>query len=236
MNISPQQFTQAVRATVIANKSYNKIFCVGTNKTGTTSVERALRLYGFNLPHQHEQEMRLTKQCFRTDYTEFKRFVENYDAFQDLPFADGETYVAADALFPNSKFILTERSSEAWYKSPTSFYKKIFKLDTLDGLSEEDVRVKFPYLYKEYLYELFKHRVTSYEGNKANVNWDKLFDKKFLTEVYEARNHRIKKYFHNSEDKLLIIDITKEKTTEKICAFLNIPPEFAIDMPHANKT
>jgi len=37
-------------------------------------------------------------------------------------------------------------------------------------------------------------------------------------------------------EKLLVVDITQEKTTKKICEFLNIPNEFVIEMPHSNKT
>ena len=49
-------------------------------------MERVLRLYGYSMPQQQEQEARLTKQVFRTNYDEFVSFVRRYDAFQDLLF------------------------------------------------------------------------------------------------------------------------------------------------------
>ena len=52
-------FTKKVRAKVIANKNYNKIFCIGYNKTGTTTLETVLKLYGFHVPNLEEQQLRL---------------------------------------------------------------------------------------------------------------------------------------------------------------------------------
>jgi hypothetical protein len=78
---------------VISNKNFNKIFCIGYNKTGTTTLETVLRYYGFKLPNQQEQEVRLTKNVFSTEYEELKEFVQMYDAFQDLPFSQDVGFV-----------------------------------------------------------------------------------------------------------------------------------------------
>ena len=47
---------------------------------------------------------------------------------------------------------------------------------------------------------------------------------------------KLKDIFSKTKNKLLIIDITKEKDTRKICSFLNIPAELAVEMPHENKS
>ena len=107
-----EEFTRNIRPAVLSNKNFNKIFVVGYNKTGTTTMEQVLRLYGYSMPHQQEQEARLTKQVSCTNYDEFRSFVSKFDAFQDLPFSQDQTYVVADVLFPDSRFILTERDSE----------------------------------------------------------------------------------------------------------------------------
>lgn len=234
--MTPEQFTKAVRRTVLSQKNYNKIFCIGFNKTGSTTLETILRLYGFNLPNQLEQETRLTTSCYSTNYTEFSNFVSHYDAFQDMPFAKEQIYVVADALFPGSKFILTERDSEAWFRSMTSFKEKIYNLDDAQKLTENDLLEKFTYLYPGYAHQLHSRILTNFVGDTPVTDWDKLYDKQYYTNHYESRNNQIKRYFMNSMEKLLIIDVTKEKTTKKICEFLNIPEQFVIDMPHANKT
>ena len=234
--MTPQEFTKAVQPRVIANKNFSKIFVIGFNKTGTTTLETALRLYGYHLPSQHQQEIRLSKSTFHTNYEEMTSFCTNYDAFQDMPFSQGLTYVAADAIFPNSRFILTERPATAWFKSMCKFHKKVFNLDDVTKLTEKDVLEKLTYLYPEYSHSNKERILSSFENNSMKVNWEKLYDADWYIDMYERRNEEIKRYFMKAPEKLLVIDVTQEKTTEKICRFLNIPIECVIDMPHSNKT
>ncbi|MGM0953485.1 MAG: sulfotransferase [Pseudomonadota bacterium] len=231
-----QEFTKAVRPRVLANKNFNKIFCIGYNKTGTTTLETVLRLYGYQLPNQQEQEIRLSKNVFSTEYEELKGFCSNYDAFQDMPFSQGLTYVAADALFPNSKFILTERAAESWFKSMCGFHKKVFNIDDLSKLTEKDIVEKFTYLYPGYSHANRERLLSSFNGEERHVRWDKLYDYELYTKMYASRNEEIKRYFMNAPHKLLVIDVTKETSTKRLCDFLNIPSELSIDMPHRNKT
>ena len=234
--MKPQDFTEVVQPRVIANKNFNKIFCIGYNKTGTTTLETVLRLYGYNMPNQLQQEIRLSKLAFSTNYFELTSFCSNYDAFQDMPFSQGLTFVAADAIFPNSKFILSERTAESWYKSICKFHKQRFNLDDISKLTEKDVLEKFTYLYPGYAHSNKQRLLSSFENNSTKVNWEKLYDAEWYIDMYKRRNEEIKRYFMKAPEKLLVIDVTQEKTTEKICKFLNIPFEFIIDMPHSNKT
>ena len=231
-----QEFTRAVMPMVIANKKFNKIFCIGYNKTGTTTLESVLRLYGYSMPDQVRQEIRLTNSVFSTNYAELTSFCADYDAFQDLPFSQGLTYVAADALFPNSKFILSERPARSWYNSMCKFHKKTFKLDDVTQLTEKDVIEKFTYLYPGYTHSNKKRLLSSFENDESQVHWDKLYDPDWYMNMYKRRNQEIKRYFMQAPEKLLVVDITQEKTTKKICEFLNIPNEFVIEIPHSNKT
>lgn len=234
--MNADQFKKLASPTTLSRKNYNKVFGIGFNKTGTTTLAGVLQLYGLNMPSQQEQEIRLTRQTFATNYSEFKSFVAKYDAFQDLPFSQGEVYVVADALFPYSKFILTERDSQAWFNSLCRFHSKLFNIDNIHHLTEHDIITKFNYLYSSYFHENTRRFLAKFKGEKENIQWQKLYDRDFYIQKYEQRNERIKKYFMNATEKLLVIDITKEKTTSKICEFLQIPKELAIDMPHLNKT
>ncbi len=229
-----EELRKVAAPVALSNKSFNKIFCIGYNKTGTTSLEATLRFYGYSLPLQKEQEVRLSKNVFETNYLEFLAFVQKYDAFQDMPFSQGLTFVAADALFPNSKFILSVRESDAWFQSLKLFQMKKMGIDT-KNVSENDILEKFTYLYKGYGYENKKRFLTTFKDNKSVINWSKLYDEKYYIDQYEQRNNLIQKYFINAPHKLLVIDLTKEATTEKLCEFLNIPKEFVIEMPHRNK-
>lgn len=235
--MKPEEFSRNVRPSVLSNKNFNKIFVIGYNKTGTTTMERVLRLYGYSMPQQQEQEARLTKQVFRTNYEEFVSFVRRYDAFQDLPFSQEQTYVVADALFPNSKFILTERDSEKWFSSMSKFTKKLFNIDNLKNLTEKDLMTKFRYLFPGYLHSNHQRILTNFKkGLQSETQWNKLFDKEYYIKVYEERNNQVKKYFMGMPGKLLVLDISEEDNTSSICRFLNIPRELVVGMPHENKS
>lgn len=220
---------------VLSNKNFNKIFCVGFNKTGTTTLETILKAYGYVLPCQAEQETRLTKQTLTGNYAPLQSFVTGYDAFQDMPFSQGETYAVADALFPNSKFILTERSSEDWFHSLVGFHKRVFGLGDVSGLCQEDVRTKMNSLYPDYIHDYKSWFLTDFDGVEPKVRWDLLYDKDTYIKEYEGRNRRIKKFFLNRPNQFLCVDVTQEDTTEKICDFLNIPADLSFAMPHKNK-
>lgn len=62
-----------------------------------------------------------------------------------------------------------------------------------------------------------------------------LYDKDYYIEDYLRRNEEIKKYFADRGDDLLLIDIKKEKSTEKVCGFLNIPRQFITPVPMKTK-
>lgn len=217
-------------------KIFNKVFCIGYNKTGTTTLAEILSTYGFNLPNQQTQERYLSDYVFNTDYSGFEEFIGHYDAYQDTPFSQGLVYVACDVLFPDSKFILSVRDEDEWFRSVYRFHQKIFDVDDLAVLTEEYFRGKELYLGRDYTYNSKKRMLTTIEDYSPLVRWDLLYDEEHYKSVYRSRNEQIIRYFANRPDKLLVIDITKERDTSKICNFLNFPTSHIMDMPHKNKT
>ena len=228
---------QVRRNLALAGKNYGKIFCVGANKTGTTTLSKILSEYGFTMPIQVEQEIRLTRQVFSTNYIEFKTFISRYDAFQDLPFSQGLTYVAADVAFPNSRFILTERDPDDWFNSIQNSIRKKIGVPPKQRLTAELLVNNFRYLYPGYVEEFWERELLQQDVyGRLKPNWDLVDDKNFLKEKYRERNEQIKQYFYNSVEKLLVINLTEEVNTLKICEFLNIPTEYAFPIPHLNKS
>lgn len=237
--MQPEQFTKAVKNEVLARKSFNKIFCIGANKTGTTSMEYLLKLYGYKMPNQHEQEIRLSNNCFKTKYQDVVTFVNQYDAFQDMPFSWGLMFVALDALFPNSRFLLTVREESEWFDSLLNFHKKIYDLQGIGEdakRNEEIMRLRTSYLYAGYSAEVTKRDLLEFSEGALRPNWEKLYNKEFYVQKFLARNQQVMEYFYGAEEKLLVLDVTKEKDTSRICKFLDIPERFAVLMPHKNKT
>jgi hypothetical protein len=225
---------------ILARKNFNKIFNIGYNKTGTTTMEYVFKKLGYSCPDQQEQEARIVKQLYLGNFKPLIDFVAQYDAFQDMPFSQGVVYSQVDALFPNSKFILTVRNKDDWYESLVRFQTngllKNAEVDNIDKANEVTFKNKNLYLYNNYIYENKKRQVSFVLNYKVEYDWSLLYCKEHLLELYESRNNEIIKYFQNRPDDLLIIDIEKEKDISKILSFLNLPQEFNFDLPHLNRT
>lgn len=89
-----------------------KVFCVGFQKTGTTSLQYALSLLGYRVAgimdaNVHETPAALHAECLR--------FLPQFDAFADNPWP--LYFREFDAMFPDAKFILTTRDPDRWYAS-----------------------------------------------------------------------------------------------------------------------
>lgn len=94
-----------------------KTFCIGLNKTGTSSLEVVLRDLGYRMGNQLVAE-RMFDRWVTRDFRWLAEFCETADAFQDAPFSFPFTFTYLDQVFPGSKFILTERDSpDQWYDS-----------------------------------------------------------------------------------------------------------------------
>jgi len=220
-----------------AHKRFNKVFGIGENKTGTTTLEEIFDIIGLKVAPQLEGEL-LGFQAYQGVLADLKRYIEKYDAFQDVPFCTKTTYAQVDALFPSSKFILTYREPEVWFNSLLNFHKKILQVDaSSDKPSRDDMR-KFAHPYPEY----FEVMAESYwlididEQFNARVNWDLLYKKDHFIDLYVERNKAIVRHFSAREGDLLVIDITKEKDTSKIVEFLGLPSSLTTPVPHLNKT
>lgn len=106
---------------ILPGPSRTKVFCVGYNKTGTTTIEAVLRNLGYRMPGQARQEALVVEETFRGNFVPLRTLCSSYDAFQDMPFSQGVIYAIVDSMFPGSKFILTVRDSNEWFESLVRF-------------------------------------------------------------------------------------------------------------------
>lgn len=164
-------------------------------------------------------------------------YIGRYDAFQDVPFSIKSTYAQVDALFPESKFILTHRDPEVWFNSVLNYAKKTMKVSKNRAITRENM-ASVPYLYPGF-------REFNAEANylaevddtlKLSRNWSLLYDKDRYIEIYTQRNKAVVRHFSERPDDLLVIDITREKNTQKIVDFLCLPKKLVTAVPHLNKT
>lgn len=199
-----------------------KVFCIGENKTGTTTVESVLASLGYKIGSQEKGESLLRAWAVR-DFEPIVKLCKTADAFQDIPFSNDFTYEILDYVFPNSKFILTVRNNkDEWYESMTRFHTKIVgkgRLPTMDDLKD------FNYAYKEFLWEANKF--------KYGIDETTLYDYKIYTNQYEKHNDRVKEYFKYRPEDLLVLNLAEKDAMKKLFLFLGVKYSGEI-MPHLN--
>lgn len=95
-----------------------KIFCIGFQKTGTTSLGKALELLGYRVcnPDVLVIDPRIQDKALK--YAIEK--IPHFDAFQDNPWP--LLYKELDQIYPGSKFILTVRRPRSWLKSMKQYF------------------------------------------------------------------------------------------------------------------
>lgn len=94
--------------------SQPKIFGIGLNKTGTTTLGQCGKFLGFRCT-SCDRDL-LEDFVLRSDFTRIEKKINDYDLFEDWPWP--LIYKQLDQRLPGSKFILTVRKSEdAWLKS-----------------------------------------------------------------------------------------------------------------------
>lgn len=200
----------------------NKVFCIGQNKTGTTTVEAVLKSLGYKMGDQSKGEM-LFKEWQVRDFKNIVKLCKTADAFQDIPFSNDFTYTVLDYAFPKSKFILTVRNNkDEWYESITRFHTKLVgknRLPTADDLKE------FGYRYKGFLWDA--------QQVKYGVDETTVYDYKIYTDQYELHNQRVKEYFKYRPQDLLILNLSEENAMERLYTFLGVDYN-GEDMPHLN--
>ena len=174
----------------------DKIFCIGQNKTGTTSLKRALYMLGYkSCPEDIMYNFRSVhfKNFKDGKFDEILKLVNEYDVFEDRPWNHTDFYKLLDKTYEGSKFILTTREVEQWWNSYIKWDKKIR-------------------LRNSWHYEI--NSEVCYGVNSFLDNPD------LSKQIYLNRNNEIKNYFSDNPN-FLEIDINEDHKFEKLCEFLN---------------
>jgi hypothetical protein len=199
-----------------------KIFCIGFNKTGTTSLQDLLHSEGLNSGDQQIFEYNLNSYRFG-NYSTFTKMIKNdfwgTNLFQDVPFSLPNFYKELYKEFPNAYYILTIRNdSEEWYNSLINWHLKLFK------------QIHKPYE------SFYVHRgwvmnlLTDCYGTPKHDP----YNKEILTEVYNKHNQEVREFFKNKHN-FIELNLNKESDTTRLSKFLNL--NFTNkNFPHSNKT
>ena len=220
-------------------RSWNKCFGIGFNKTGTTSLDAAMKSLGLR-SHQSQIESIATLQLIKGNYEPLLNVMKDYEFHQDLPASQGWHFAALDAIFPGSKFILTTRDTESWAESFISYYS----LELLGVVHGRESRDK-PYLSSGYTQTWLAHFILATdirngEDNPAyaplnakaaqNIIQKPMF-KDRLMRIYETRNSAIRSYFAGRPIDFIEVDVSTGDCLGRLCNFLGAPVIEA-PMPH----
>jgi hypothetical protein len=182
------------------SRNFNKIFCIGMNKTGTSSLHSAFLKLGLKSLHHGYSECRTLKEHLEAAQLIAKKIIDNekanknllehideYDAYSDIgPIIN--KFEILDLQYPNSKFIYSNRNTIKWVDSR--------KRHVMRNIENQNKGL--------------------YESNFSSIDEEQWIERKF------THLNRVKQYFKNRQNDLLIIDITKGDGYEKICPFLNL--------------
>lgn len=203
----------------------SKIFCIGLNKTGTTTLEKVLKDFDYKLGNQRNGEL-LFKDWYKRDFRSVISLSKTAEAFQDAPYSFPFTFIALDQYFPNAKFILTVRDSpEQWYNSLLRFHSKLWA-DGTNAPSAENLK-NAKYIYKGFAYESIKAMFKTSDNDPYN--------KEILLDYYNNHNYQVIEYFRSRPEKLVVINVSDDNDYIRLCDFLNKEPIHKT-FPWENKT
>ena len=201
-----------------------KVFCIGQNKTGTTSVEYVLKQLGYKMGRQAKAEL-LIHDWAKRDFKKIVKFCHSADAFQDIPFSNDFTFEILDYAFPGSKFILTIRKSkDEWFESIKRFHTKLIGKDRLP--TADDLKA-YPYRYKGWMWDNMQL--------KYGVDETTLYDYKIYTRQYERYNQTVMDYFRYRKDDLLVLNLSDSEAMKNLYEFLGFKYDGSV-MPHLNQS
>lgn len=188
-----------------------KVFVIGFNKTGTTTLHKAINELGYISGKQHLAEL-LLPEITKGNLDNLFKYCKTAEAFQDIPFSLPEIYKELDKKFPNSKFILSIRDDEnQWFQSICKFHAKLYgkdgRIPTKEDLENSNYVFKgYPLLFNNYVF-----------GNH-------FYEKNIYTKTYNKHINDVVDYFKNKSHQLLVINVSEESSYTDMCKFLNVTP------------
>lgn len=201
-----------------------KYFCIGHNKTGTTSIKKAFEDLRYPVGHQWSAEKLAEKYYFKGNFAPIISYCESAQVFQDIPFSWPDTFRHLDRAYAGSKFILTLRDdAEQWYQSLTRFHAKLFgngSIPTVDDLKAAK------YVRKGFMYSAVK---------LYGALDDDIYNKEILIGYYNRYNQTVQDYFKARPGDLLVLNLAEDGSYLKFIGFLGIESPFS-DFPWENKT
>ena len=134
--VGPRQISARLRLIFQKPKYTSKVFCIGFNKTGTTSCGKALEMLGYR--HSTFNQKVWRKHYKNNEIVKILQYAAKFDSLDDLPWLKEDMIPILDRVFPDSKFVYLTRDENLWKKSMYNWtYKMTGEYPDLDEKLEE---------------------------------------------------------------------------------------------------
>lgn len=139
-----------------------KVFVIGFQKTGTTSLELALKRLGYKVYGGDKNLLKFEDKNVLKKY--INEVLSEWDAVQDMPWP--LYYKELYELYPDALFILTLRDSVSWINSVVKYFasikiplhQKIYNVPCAEGYEERYLEV----------YEMYNEEIQGFFEGKDN--------------------------------------------------------------------
>ena len=215
--------------------THSKIFVVGNNKTGTTSLEHFFKKLGFLcLPQQIPESLYFENRHNTSALLgKLNPYIRSFEVFQDLPFSETSILDELVRSWPHEKYIYTMRSKVSWYNSLLNHHsqtagfqidksKKIFSI--VDTQSAVKSLKKWSYRGQN----MYEHIIDRYSIPSSLS----VYDFECLISYHMKHEHTSQRLLAGRD--ALFLDITTDpNASKKICEFISLP--FTVELPIKNK-
>jgi len=198
----------------------DRVFCLGLNKTATTSISEDLENLGFDaFPKSNQMEFNgYLSLLFNDNIGTFIDFVENtkFTFFNDIPISTTEIGKKLIRYTPNSKFILSIRNNpELWVKSVKKFFS-----ENIEGDKLNPYKVVYNSYYHENNFNTYGYLAGVFESWDLD-RFEGSLDEK-LYKFYLNHNREIRKQLIKYNCEWIEIDASKQGELKRLTDFLGV--------------
>ena len=235
----------------------SKVFCIGTWKTGTTSVGEACNILvggkhdggGYFGPATEVVTKKQLKSLMRSNLQEIrtrggkliaieaegdKDKIISFNTFDDMPWNKCKVIKALAEHFPNEKYVITTRDENEWHNSAYNFYRQQTQLMKENKISYYDLPQSLYHIWGEE----FRYILGSDLDMSPLLQQDfsgMIKHKSIWLKWFRKRNEYVKSLFNPKN--LLEINISQKVEWEPICKFLGKPiPDQPFPFRNVNNT
>jgi hypothetical protein len=221
-------FDKLIDKTLSVSAKGQNVYCIGLNKTGTTSLTKAFQKLGYVSFPENELFQYVQSDLFFNDYGKLYSVIENpqFNFFNDMPFAFPNVYKKIYEKRPNDIFVLTLRKDvDAWVKTCMRWW---------DCLKSDDFRFDKSYIHTHFANGTERYLINyltpmfEYWGLENRENLPQQF-----ADIYIKHRDECIKFFEGKNN-FIMVDIEKKGEYKRLTDWLGVENE-ELDFPWENK-